>query len=88
MGSSKLNKIPSNDTTGTMELLLRGEFDGYTIFEWDANNLPIYRGRNIDFNADGSETNWQITKFTWAGNNPTDIQITTGVWDARAALSW
>lgn len=83
----KLKKIPSSDTMGTIENLLHGDFDGRTKFDF-SGDMPIYIGNHIVVTADGSETGWQITKFTWSGDNPTDIQTQYGVWDDRATLSW
>ena len=87
MAGNKLNRIPSSGPMGTLELIESGSFYGYTKIEWTAG-LPIYCGRHINPLAVGTETNWQITKFTWDGSDPTDIQVQNGTWDGRAALTW
>ena len=84
---NKINKIPSSGSMGALELIEAGSFFGCTKLEWTAG-LPIYCGRNVDPLASDGATNWQITKFTWDGSDPTVIQVQNGTWTGRAALTW
>ena len=72
---------------GVLESIQANEFFTNIKIAWSGDD-PIYRGRHIDVTADGSETGWQITKYTWDGDNPTDIQVQYGIWNNRASLSW
>ena len=88
MALYKLQKIPSSDATAALELLTSGIFFGRTKFVFDGDDNPIYKGFHINHNADGSETDWIIVKYTWLSDNPTDVQVLKGVWDNRVTLSW
>ena len=55
--------------------------------ERDGNGNLIYFGINIYHNADTSEEDWEIKKFTWDSEGITRIQgPTKGSWDNRASL--
>lgn len=87
MGRGKLKKLPSSDTMGTLELLSTGGFWGRIKVDWDGDD-PIYKGTHVNHDADGSENDWMIFKYTWSSDNPVDTQVQTGIWDNRVSLSW
>ena len=56
--------------------------------EYVTNNL-IYMGVNYFHDADTSNTDWEIWKYTWDGTDLTRIEgPLPGAWDDRATLSW
>ena len=87
MSLNKLKKLPSSATMGTLEALTGGIFWGRTQLEYTSGN-PIYKGLNYNYLADDSDTDWFVTKFTWSGNDPIDIQVQVGSWTDRASLGW
>ena len=87
MALTKLNRTPSSDVMGVLESITAGTFYGRIKFAWTGDDLD-YKGYNVTYLADGTETNWVIFKFTWTTGNPVDIQIQTGVWNDRVSLDW
>ena len=50
------------------------------------DSAPNYVGLNPQYNADGSEVNWVVYKFTYDGTDVTRIQKIRGSWDDRVSL--
>jgi hypothetical protein len=49
----------------------------------------IYRGANYFHNAETSDTNWEIWKYSHSGGNMVRIEgPLPGSWDNRATLDW
>jgi hypothetical protein len=53
--------------------------------EWSSGQL-IYLGRNSSLTAGDSDTDWEITKYTWGSVGPTKAEQAIGSWAGRAAL--
>jgi len=58
-----------------------------TFYDYSGDDL-VYKGLNESYDADGSESNWTIFKYTYVSENLTRKQKQTGVWNNRASLSW
>ena len=58
----------------------------YTLLYYDANDNVEYVCKNTDPEAATSDTDWQIKKLTYSGNNVTSILAKTGSVDGRVAL--
>lgn len=64
-----------------------------TKLDYDGGTTPIYIGLATPGSA-SNEAKWLIKKFTWDGDNPTDIQFANGspnfdqIWNNRASLSY
>jgi len=57
-------------------------------YDSTSGNLD-YKGLNRIANSSGSESNWQIWKFTWSSGNLIRKQgPIEGKWDDRASLGW
>ena len=62
---------------------------GRTEYEYDGDDDWIYKGLHETVTADGSESDWVITKYTMDANkNITIKQKLTGIWNNRATLTW
>jgi hypothetical protein len=58
-------------------------------FEYDGANLLIYKGSHPDHDADITDENWAVSKFTYDGDNVVRIEgPLIGSWDGRALLAW
>jgi hypothetical protein len=60
--------------------------DTRTLMEYSAGKL-IYSGTNSQSVSVGDAT-WVIKKLFYTGNDLVDVQVLTGSWSGRAALSW
>lgn len=68
---------------------------GYTqAFDYDASHHVIYQGWAVPATANKASALWRIAKFTYSGDDVTDIQWAGGgeqfawIWNNRAALSY
>ena len=52
-----------------------------------SDNLEYFCVHSIQ-QAETSDNNWYITKYTYSGNNTSNIQSLTGSVDNRATLDW
>ena len=56
---------------------------------YDVNNLLIYKGCHEFHDVAITDTNWEIWKYTYSGNNRVRTEgPLRGSWDGRAALAW
>jgi len=58
-------------------------------FAYTGNNM-IYRGVHYLHDAEGTDTNWEIWKYTYDGNSNL-VRIEgplRGAWDSRTSLDW
>lgn len=58
--------------------------------EYDVSNNPIYKGVHENHNFAGTDTDWEIWKYTCdVSGNCTRIEgPLKGAWDDRATLGW
>ena len=62
---------------------------GAAWYDYDVNKDLIYKGQNKEHDADGSESNWKITKYTYDVDvDLTKKQILEGIWNSRTGLAW
>lgn len=59
----------------------------YKKIKYDQSDAqPTYIGLNISADALDSDPDWEIYKFTYSGNDVTEIVRKTGAWEDRASL--
>lgn len=79
------------DTVANAKRVIFVDTDGnvvdanYVLFDAD-DSQPDYIGLNDDADANTSDTDWLIYKFTYSGSNVTQIKKKKGAWDNRASL--
>jgi len=62
---------------------------GRVKYDYDVNKDLIYKGRHKDFDADGSESDWKVTKYTYDIDvDLIDKQTQEGIWNSRTGLGW
>jgi len=60
-----------------------------TEYDYDGNKDLIYKGVHKEHDADGSESDWKITKYTYDVDVDLTIkQILEGIWNSRTGLGW
>ena len=64
---------------------LADEIPGHEKFEY-SSNLLIYKGMHATQGASTADTSWLIWRFTYDGNELTDIEFSEGAWENRAGL--
>lgn len=75
-------------STGEMKVTVVDIWDRAE-YTYDVNKDVIYKGVHVNHDADGSESDWRITKYTYNGDsNVTIKQVLDGVWNNRAGLGW
>jgi len=62
---------------------------GRTKYDYNVNKDLIYKGRHKDYDADGSESDWKVTKYTYDIDvDLIDKQTQEGTWNSRTGLGW
>jgi hypothetical protein len=59
-----------------------------TRMEYTAGNL-IYKGSSVHHNNSAGNTDWEIWKYTWDGDDLVRVEgPLPGSWTGKASLSW
>lgn len=59
----------------------------YKLIKFDpSDKKPDYIGLNVSADALDIDTDWEISKFTYSGNDVIQIERRTGAWQDRAIL--